>query len=88
MSGGYKQVSVGNGDDKQAMAADGGQPAAPQTNFERLIVHLAKEGLGAKLVAAYAVPGQATPADAVARVATGRLLELKRRHDESKDQQD
>ena len=88
MSARSKQVSAGNGDDKQAKAADGGQPAAPQTNFERLISHLAKNSLAAKLVTAYAASGEATPADVVAKVAAGRLDELKHSYDKSEDQQD
>ena len=81
-------MSAGTSDDKPAKAANGGQPAAPQTNFERLIAHLAKDSLAAKLVTAYAAPGEATSADAVAMVAAGRLDELKRSHDKSEDQQD
>ena len=88
MSAGNKQVSAGNGDDKSAKAANSGQPAALQTNFERLIAHLAKEILAAKLVTAYATLGEATPSDAVAKVAAGRLDELKRSYDKSEDQQD
>ena len=78
-------MSAGNGDDKPANC---GQPAAPQTNFERLIAHLAKNSLAAKLVTAYAALGEATPADAVANVAADRLDELKRSYDKSEDQQD
>ena len=81
-------MSAGNSDDKPAKEADGGQPAAPQTNFERLIANLAKDSLAAKLVTAYVAPGEATPADAVAKVAAGRLDELKRSYDKSEDQQD
>lgn len=81
-------MSAGNDDDTSAKAADGGQSAALRTNFERLIAHLPQDSLAAKLVTAYAAPGGATPADAVARVAAGRLDGLKRTHDESEDQQD
>ena len=81
-------MSAGNGDDKPAKAADGGQPATPHTNFERLLGHLAKDSLAAKLVTAYAAPGEGTPADAVAQVAVGRLDELKRSYDKPEDQQD
>lgn len=88
MSTGNEQVSARNGDAKPAKAPDDGQPAAPQTNFERLIAHLAKDSLAARLVTAYAAPDEATPADAVAKVAAGRLDELKRSYDKSEDQQD
>lgn len=88
MSAGKKQASAGNGDDKPAKAADGGQLAAPKTNFERLIAHLAKDSLAAKLVTAYAAPGEATPANAAAKVAADRLDELKRSYDQSQDQHD
>ena len=81
MSVGNEQGSAENGDDKPAKAADGGQPAAAQTNFERLIAHLPKHSLAAKLVTAYAAAGEATPADTVAKVAVGRLDELKRTYD-------
>ena len=81
-------MSAEHGDNKPAKAADGGQPASMQTNFERLIAHLAKDSTAAKLVTAYAAPGEVTPADAVAEAAAGRLDELKRSYDKSEDQQD
>ena len=81
-------MSAGNGDDKPAKAADGGPPAAPQTNFERLIAHLPNDSLAAKLVTAYAAASEATPVDAVVKVAAGRLDELKRSYDKPEDQQD
>ena len=73
---------------KPANRANGEEPAAPQTNFERLIAHLPEDSLAAKLVTAYAAPGEATPADAVAKVVATRLDELKRSHDDTEDQQD
>ena len=81
MSAGIKQPSAPNCDDKPAKAADSGQPAAPQTNFERLIAHLPKDSLAAKLVTVYAAASESTPADAVAKVAAGRLDELKCSYD-------
>ena len=81
-------MSAGSSDDEPARAANCGQPAAPQTNFERLIAHLAKDSLAAKLVTAYAAPGEATSADAVAKVAADRLDELKRSYGKPEDQQD
>ena len=81
-------MSAGNGDDEPGKAANGGKTVAPQSNFERLITHLAKDSLAAKLVAAYAAAGEATPADTMAKVAAGRLDELKRSYDKPEDQQD
>jgi hypothetical protein len=62
--------------------------SAPQSNFERLITHLGKDGLAAKLVRAYAVPGDSTPAQAVNKVMADKLNELKSSYDKPKDQQD
>lgn len=70
-------------------AADGAvEAAAPQNNFERLIAHLHKDSLAAKLVSAYAAPGEHTPAQAVSDVITNRLDELKKSYDNPEDQQD
>ncbi len=88
MSAENKKPSAENDDDNPANAANGGEPAALQTNFERLIAHLPKDSLAAKLVTAYAAPGEATPAGAVAKVAASRLDELKRSHDHTENQQD
>lgn len=63
------------------------QPAAPQNNFERLIAHLDKDSLAAKLVSAHAAPGAHTPAQAVIEVMTNRLNELKKSYDNPEDQQ-
>ena len=81
-------MGAGNGNDRLAKAADGGQPDTPQTNFQRLIARLAKDGLAAKLVTAYAAPSEETPTDALAKVAASRLDELKRSYGKSEDQQD
>lgn len=62
------------------------QAAAPQSNFERLIAHLRDGSLAAKLVSAYAAPGERTPAQAVSKVMADRLDELKSSYVE--DQQD
>ncbi len=69
-------------------AADGAvQAAAPQNNFERLTAHLVKDSLAAKLVSAYAAPGDGTPAQAVSDAITNRLDELKKSYDNPEDQQ-
>ena len=88
MSEENKKPCAYNEDDNPANAANVGEPAAPQTNFERLIAHLPKDSLAAKLVTAYRAPGEVTPADAVAKVAATRLDELKRTNDGTEDQQD
>ena len=88
MDAGNTPVRGGNGDDKPRQAADVGLRTAPQTNFERLIAHLAKDSLAARLVTAYAMPGELKPADAVAKVATRRLDGLKRSYGKSKNQED
>ena len=64
------------------------QAAAPQSNFERLIAHLRDGSLAAKLVSAYAAPGECTPAQAVSKVMADRLDELKNSYDNPEDQQD
>ncbi|MXX87893.1 MAG: hypothetical protein F4213_12630 [Boseongicola sp. SB0677_bin_26] len=74
--------------DNPADATIGRNPAVAQTNFERLIQHLPEGSLSAKLVAAYAAPANATPDDAVAKVAATRLNELKRIHDDTENQLD
>lgn len=79
-------MSIENSDNKLVKAADGKQPTAPESNFGRLITHLAKDSVAAKLVTAYAAPSEATPANAMAKVATDRLDELKRNYDTSEDQ--
>jgi hypothetical protein len=63
------------------------QTTALQSNFERLTSHLAKGSLAAELVLAYAEPGDAAPADAVAKAITDRLDELKRSYGRPEDQQ-
>ena len=88
MSAKNKKPSAEIDDDNPANAANAGEPAALQTNFDRLIAHLPKDSLAAKLVTAYAAPGEATPADAVAKVVATRLDELKRSHVDTEDQQD
>ena len=81
-------VRNGNRDDAPANAADDGQATEPQTNFERLIAHLSKGSLAARLVGAYAAPGELKPADAVTKVAEGRLDELRRSYAKSGNQED
>lgn len=88
MSTEVKNPSVETDDDNPADAANGGEPAAPQTNFDRLIAHLPEDSLARKLMAAYAAPGEAAPADAVAKVAATRLDELKQSYDDTQDRQD
>jgi len=62
------------------------QQGAPQTNFERLIAHLDKDSLAAKLVSAYAAADGGAEARAIKDVMTDRLNELKRGNDQSEDQ--
>lgn len=62
-----------------------GQAAGPQTNFERLLTHLGKDSLAAKLVKAYANADGADRAAAIKAVADDRLAELKRGHDEAEN---
>ena len=81
-------VREGNRDDAPTNAPDDGQPTEPQTNFERLIAHLSKKSLAARFVTAYAAPGELKPADAVAKVAGGRLDELRRSYAKSENQED
>ncbi len=88
MSTENKESSAETDDDNPADATNGGEPAAPQTNFDRLIAHLPEDSLAAKLVTAYAASGEAAPADAIAEVAANRLDELKQSHDNTEDQQD
>ena len=88
MSTENKKPSTKNDDDNPADAANGGEPAAPQTNFDRLIAHLPEDSLAAKLVTAYAASGGAAPADAIAEVAATRLDQMKQSYDKSEDQQD
>ncbi|MDE0203164.1 MAG: hypothetical protein OXI66_01685 [Boseongicola sp.] len=88
MSTENKKPSAQNDDENPSNATNSGEPAAPQTNFDRLIAHLPEDSLTAKLVAAYAAPGEATPTDAVAKVVATRLDELKQSHDDTEDQQD
>ena len=88
MGAGNKQISTGNSNDKPAKTASGRTPASSQTNFERLVTHLAKDSLAERLVIAYAAPDEATPADAVAKVARRHLDELKRSYGKLEDQQD
>lgn len=87
MSEENKKPCAHNEDDYPANAANVGEPATLQTNFERLIAHLPKDSLAAELVTAYRAPGEVTPADAIAKVAATRLDELKRSHDGTEDQQ-
>jgi hypothetical protein len=69
--------------------SDGDQErGAPQTNFERLLSHLQRDSLAARLVSAYAGPGEHTPAEAVSKAIADRLAELKRHYDEPENQQD
>lgn len=75
-----------SGEDNAAKVAGGQQAAAPQSNFVRLISHLAKDSLAAKLVSAYAEPGDATPVEAISKVVTGHLDELKHSYDKPEDQ--
>ena len=82
------RVREGNRDDAPTNAADDGQPSEPQTNFERLIAHLSKGSLAARLVTAYAAPDELKPADAVAKVAKGRLDGLRRSYAKSENQTD
>ena len=88
MSAESKKPNAEFDSDKPADRTNGEEPTAPQTNFERLIAHLPKDSLAAKLVTTYAAPGEATPADAVAKIAATRLDELKQSYDNSEDQQD
>ncbi len=88
MNEGNKKPCADNEDDSPANAANVGEPATLQTNFERLIAHLPENSLAAKLVTAYAAPGAAAPVDAIAKVAETRLDELKRSHNDSENQQD
>lgn len=78
----------GNRDDAPTNAPDDGRPTEPLTNFERLVAHLSKRSLATRLVTAYAAPGELKPADAVAKVAAGRLDELRRSYDKSKNKED
>ena len=88
MNEGNKKPCADNEDDSPANAASVGEPAPLPTNFDRLIAHLPENSLAAKLVTTYAAPGEATPADAVAKIAATRLDELKQSYDNSEDQQD
>jgi hypothetical protein len=73
----------------KGIMSDGDQErGALQTNFERLLSHLQTDSLAARLVSAYAGPGEYTPVEAVSNAIAERLAELKRRHDEPENQQD
>ena len=50
MNAGNEPVSAENGDDKSQKVGHARQPAALQTNFERLIEHLPEDSLAGKLV--------------------------------------
>lgn len=65
--------------------AEEAKAAAPQSNFERLLTHLGKDSLAAKLVEAYAAADGADRATAIKAVADDRLTELKRSHDETEN---
>lgn len=69
--------------DMTQAGAEEAKAAAPQSNFERLLTHLGKDSLAAKLVEAYAGADAAGPAAAIKAVADDRLTELKRSHDEA-----
>lgn len=77
MSDGSEDQDIAQAGPEEAKAA------VPQSNFERLITHLAEDSLAAKLVEAYAGAGSADRAAAVKAVADDRLTELKRSHDEA-----
>lgn len=70
--------------DSQAKTQD--QGGAPRSNFDRLLSHLDSDSLAAKLVSAYAEPGQHTRAKALRNVIAGRLHELKESYDDPADQ--
>lgn len=71
--------------DMTQAGAEEAKAAAPQSNFERLLTHLGKDSLAAKLVEAYATADGADRATAIKAVADDRLTELKRSHDEAEN---
>ena len=80
-------MSAENGTEKSNAAAEGQhQPAPPENNFERLMTHLRKNSLAAKLVSAYAAPDEGTSAQAIKDVMADRLDELKNSYDSPEDQ--
>lgn len=74
--------------DGLAAAGEGAAEAAtPQSNFERLQTYLKADSLAEKLVAAYAVPGEDAPTQAMHKVMAARLDELKKSYGAPEDQQ-
>ena len=63
-------------------------PEESQSNFDRLQKQLRDDSLAAKIVGVFSEPGDDTPADAMKKVISERLDELKKRYDEDEDQPD
>lgn len=61
------------------------QAEGQQTNFERLLAHLGKDSLAAKLIEAYAGAYGAGRAAAIRAAADDRLTQIRRSHDEAEN---